>query len=77
MTEAHLELGVLIEPSIYDSVPLFELSDLGFRRGDLTCQFGDLGVGAAAAAAAIRGRRSSRGGSRPYTRARKLGLQLG
>ena len=35
-----------------------------FHRGDLTCQLDDLGVGATAAAA-IRGRRSSRGGSRP------------
>jgi len=56
---------------------LFELFDLSTRRGDLTCQLGDLGVGVTAAAirgrkssgagttAAIRGRRTSRGGSRP------------
>ena len=45
---------------------MFKLFDLSFHRGDLTCQLGDLGVGATAAAAATtRGRRSSRGGSRP------------
>ena len=44
---------------------MFELLDLSFHRGDLTCQLDDLGVGATAAAVAIRGRRSRRGGSRP------------
>ena len=47
-----------------DSVLLLELIDLSFHRGDLTYQLDGLGVGATATAA-IRGRRSSRGGSRP------------
>ena len=39
---------------------------MSFHRGDLTCQLDNLGVGATAAAtAAIRGGRSSRGGNRP------------
>ena len=46
------------------SVPLFELFDLSSHREDLTCQLDGFGVGATAAAA-IHGRRSSRGGSRP------------
>jgi len=50
-------------------VPLFELFGLSLQRGDLKCQLDALGVGATAATcgatAAIRGRRSSRGGSSP------------
>ena len=47
---------------LLNPVILSELFDLSSHRGGLACQLDDQGVGAAAA---IRARRSSRGGSRP------------
>ena len=50
---------------LYISVRLCELLDPGFERGYRTRQLDDLGVGASTTTA-IRGRRSSGGGSRPW-----------
>ena len=64
MTKANLELRVRIYSSKIP-FPLFELFNLSFHRGDLTFELDALGVGATFAAA-IRFRRSIRGGdSRP------------
>ena len=54
---------------------MFDLPDLSFHRGDLACQLDDLGVGAStAAAAAIRDKRFSGGGRRPWLGRMACGL---